>query len=70
MRRTVSTIALLVAAALAVPHSRPRAEGKVPPLIAQINGGNWLDPQEAEELRDELFYHRSRFTRTSPCFPR
>ena len=59
MRRTVSTIALLVAGALAAPQPSLAQEGLVPPLIAQINGGNWLDPQEAEELRDELFYQRA-----------
>lgn len=32
---------------------------EAPPLIRQINGGNWLDPKEAEALRDELFYQRA-----------
>src|SRR5918996_4244154 len=30
-----------------------------PPLVEQINGGNWLDAQEAQDLRDELFYQRA-----------
>ena len=30
-----------------------------PPLVKQINNGNWLDPKEAEQLRDELFYQRA-----------
>jgi hypothetical protein len=30
-----------------------------PPLIEQINNGNWLSQQEAEALRDELFYQRA-----------
>jgi hypothetical protein len=30
-----------------------------PPLIEQINNGNWLTQQEAEALRDELFYQRA-----------
>jgi hypothetical protein len=30
-----------------------------PPLIEQINNGNWLPQQEAEALRDELFYQRA-----------
>lgn len=29
------------------------------PLINQINNGNWLDPKEAESLRDELYYQRA-----------
>lgn len=30
-----------------------------PPLVRQINGGNWLDQDEAESLRSELFYQRA-----------
>ncbi len=30
-----------------------------PPLIEQINNGNWLAQDEAEQLRDELFYQRA-----------
>ena len=30
-----------------------------PPLIEQINNGNWLSESEAEALRDELFYQRA-----------
>src|SRR5689334_8722567 len=30
-----------------------------PPLVKQINNGNWLEPKEAEQLRDELFYQRA-----------
>ena len=26
-----------------------------PPLVKQINNGNWLSQKEAEDLRDELF---------------
>jgi hypothetical protein len=32
-----------------------------PPLIKQINNGNWLPQEEAEGLRDELFYQRAIF---------
>lgn len=31
----------------------------IPPLMKQINGGNWLDPREAETLRAELFYQQA-----------
>jgi len=30
-----------------------------PPLVKQINNGNWLDPKEAEALRDGLYYQRA-----------
>ena len=35
------------------------AQGTAPPLVKQINNGNWLDEEEAQELRDELYYHRA-----------
>jgi hypothetical protein len=31
----------------------------VPPLVKQLNNGNWLPQKEAEALRDELFYQRA-----------
>jgi hypothetical protein len=31
----------------------------VPPLVKQLNNGNWLPQKEAESLRDELFYQRA-----------
>ncbi len=31
----------------------------IPPLMKQINDGNWLPRNEAEELRDELYYQRA-----------
>jgi hypothetical protein len=31
----------------------------VPPLIEQLNDGNWLPQNEAEALRDELYYQRA-----------
>ena len=38
------------------------AEDQVlPPLVKQINNGNWLLQSEAEALRDELFYQRAIF---------
>ncbi|WP_207548127.1 DUF1254 domain-containing protein [Cognatiyoonia sediminum] len=30
-----------------------------PPLVEQVNDGNWLDPDEAQSLRDEQFYQRA-----------
>jgi hypothetical protein len=53
---TPSLAAILVAAGVSAAAAQDAA---VPPLVEQINGGNWLDPQEAEELRDELFYQRA-----------
>ncbi|WP_437416448.1 DUF1254 domain-containing protein [Sinorhizobium meliloti] len=34
-------------------------ETAAPPLVKQINNGNWLPQEEAEALRDELYYQRA-----------
>src|SRR5262249_25967198 len=34
-------------------------EQAAPPLVKQINNGNWLPQNEAESPRDELFYQRA-----------
>lgn len=31
----------------------------IPPLMKQINNGNWLPEKEAESLKDELYYHQA-----------
>lgn len=36
-----------------------QAQEAAPPLVKQINNGNWLSEEEAQELRDELFYQRA-----------
>ena len=36
-----------------------QAQETAPPLVKQINNGNWLSEEEAQELRDELFYQRA-----------
>lgn len=37
----------------------PELTGTLPPLVSQINNGNWLPQAEAESLRAELFYQRA-----------
>ncbi|GGC68269.1 DUF1254 domain-containing protein [Chelatococcus reniformis] len=34
-------------------------EAASPPLVKQLNNGNWLPQSEAETLRDELYYQRA-----------
>lgn len=34
-------------------------DAPTPPLLKQINDGNWLPQQDAEALRDELYYQRA-----------
>ena len=46
---------------LAVLARDVRAQGTAaaPPLVTQINNGNWLSPQDAQALVDELYYQRA-----------
>lgn len=58
MQRTFAVSALAAAMAfVSVAHAADQAPAS--PLINQINNGNWLDPKEAESLRDELYYQRA-----------
>lgn len=50
--------AAIVAAVLATTPSQAQ-EAAAPPLVKQLNNGNWLPQAEAESLRDELFYQRA-----------
>jgi hypothetical protein len=56
------SVGLLIAATLApfVIGANVRAQdAPAPPLVKQINNGDWLPQYEAEALRDELFYQRA-----------
>ena len=37
----------------------PKLPADAPPLVKQINNGNWLSQSEAEAMRDELYYQRA-----------
>jgi hypothetical protein len=52
-----ATTSLAVVSALTAPavSQQPQA----PPLVRQLNNGNWLPQNEAEAMRDELFYQRA-----------
>lgn len=39
--------------------SREEASARLTPLIKQINSGNWLPHEEAQSLRDELYYQQA-----------
>src|SRR5262249_39257782 len=54
---SILSSALLISS-LCIPAFAQR-EQSAPPLVKQINNGNWLSQQEAESLRDELFYQRA-----------
>jgi hypothetical protein len=50
--------ALLTSFLCAAPASAQQ-NAEAPPLVKQINNGNWLPQKEAEDLRDELFYRHA-----------
>ena len=52
-------MAVLFALTLGLTTPVHAQDAAAPPLIEQINGGNWLDPVEAQELVDELYYQRA-----------
>jgi hypothetical protein len=56
MRSAIATLAIAVTMAAPAPAAQPPS---APPLVEQLNHGNWLPQKEAESLRDELFYQRA-----------
>jgi len=58
-RLRAAAAAFFVAVALSLLHPVQAEETAVPRLVEQIDGGNWLDPKEAETLRDELSHQRA-----------
>src|SRR5215468_6967838 len=57
--KSILTSALLISSMFGVGLAFAQRETAVPPLIKQVNNGNWLPQKEAEDLRDELFYQRA-----------
>jgi len=56
--QAVRLIALGVALSLIAPCAFTQ-DTPAPPLVKQLNNGNWLPKEEAEALRDELYYQRA-----------
>jgi hypothetical protein len=54
-----SVVASAIVALAAITTHGHAQTASIPPLIKQINNGNWLPQKEAESLRDELFYQRA-----------
>jgi hypothetical protein len=53
------TIKAMLILAIFVGAFSANAQEPIPPLMEQINGGNWLEDDEAQELLDELYYQRA-----------
>jgi hypothetical protein len=58
MMKAKNTIWLIVVAYAAM-QSFALAQNSAPPLVSQINNGNWPSAEEAQQLRDELYYQRA-----------
>lgn len=60
MSRLHFQILAVLCSVLPIAASQVAAEDAgMPPLVKQLNNGNWLPQAEAEALRDELFYQRA-----------
>jgi hypothetical protein len=51
--------ALVLSLCIAVTPEVVAENAPAPPLVQQLNNGNWLPQEEAEALRDELYYQRA-----------
>ncbi|WJH39385.1 DUF1254 domain-containing protein [Aliirhizobium terrae] len=58
LRPAVLTLAAFLAAT-APPAIAQNNEAEIPPLMEQINKGNWLPQSEAEALRDAFYYQNA-----------
>lgn len=55
---TLTSALLISSLCVSIPASAQQ-DRPAPPLVKQLNNGNWLPQKEAEALRDELFYQRA-----------
>lgn len=69
MPRTTLAVLLAVSALLAPATAPAQDASAMSPLMAQINGGKWLDPAEAEQQRADLYYQTAiqAYLRTLPA---
>jgi hypothetical protein len=56
--QTAAALGFVAAAAVHTPPVNAQ-QPTAPPLVQQINNGNWLSQQDAEALREELYYQRA-----------
>src|SRR5215469_17952977 len=61
MKPKVAISATAAAMTAALASTALSQELPAPPLVKEINNGNWLPLAEAESLRDELYYQRAVF---------
>src|SRR6201998_4235282 len=56
---SILTSALLISFLGGLAPALAQQDQATPPLVKQINNGNWLTQKEAEAMRDELYYQRA-----------
>lgn len=61
MPKSLTTFIVVSAFATFIGATSPghSEDAPAPPLVKQINNGNWLSQNDAEALRDELYYQRA-----------
>ena len=59
MNKKLKPVFALFCALAILAGAEAQAQETAPPLVKQINNGNWLSEEEAQKLRDELFYQRA-----------
>ena len=59
MKKKLKIEFFLVCAFIILTGVQVQAQESVPPLVGQLYNGNWPSAEEAQQLRDELFYQRA-----------
>ena len=59
MKKERRVVFALVCALVMLAGAQAQAQETAPPLVRQIYDGNWPSAEEAQQLRDELFYQRA-----------
>ena len=59
MKQELKVVFALVCALVMSAGVQAQAQETAPPLVRQIYDGNWPSAEEAQQLRDELFYQRA-----------
>jgi len=59
MKRKPKTTIIFLCMFVMLTGVQVQAQETAPPLVRQINNGNWPSAEEGQQLRDELFYQRA-----------
>ncbi len=59
MKRALNTALAIVCTVATLAGVQAQAQETASPLVRQIYDGNWPSAEEAQQLRDELYYQRA-----------